>query len=799
MRPSGHRRGTRPIGIKVAPLNTDIYPRPYVVILNMYGNFASVIDTADDTVIGEFETGFYGEKVIFNNDGTRRYITDRFKDQVRAFAVTPGPLFSEIAEIPTGTTDLERANPRDLALSEDGGTLYVANTLGHTVAVIDVANDANTLVKVMPVGGLSTDIKVAGRWGIVCGQGTNTQLNERESGHGLPTKRNGIAIKNNGEPLGYTPVMTDATKATTFDDIGSELNIFDTATNLFTYRYVDRERDISQLVTPGQFVDLGDHEPAQEIIRGSGPEQMVVKGNLLFVTMAHSEKVEAFRIDQNPASPSGVLTPLGIEFTGGITPQGVEASPDGRTIYVANFQTEDISFLRVDPAGNLIREGYLPVGVTPSTPDPAKGGNGQGLFATAEEQGLRWFFSSAYSDDGQKSCGFCHWDGRQDGCQWNVAANAVGGVKVCPQNKDISDNWPEWYEGLNNDFMAYASACNGEVLLGERTPTPLFPQAKAVDRFRAREEYVLRKTEENSAAIGRPDLNGKARKVGYYDMAYLQILWSQNEVRRLPNPLSQFPDQAESAMIARGKDLFTRKVSQGGSGCADCHHNGNRMTNVVLDDTFQDFNIHEPGVVSESTVDGDGPFFRPETDYFFIKFGPPQDVGTPQNLSSRNTKHLRTFWDAVPRYLHYGFAHTVREILLPPDSPLLGPNERGFNFRTVRTDHSRATGAALPGERLVVLPTQVPITFENSTGGLAGDGHGRIFVSLDSPFVRGPNGKLLIDRLGSDNVAPVVVGGQINPQLAANNVRVIKDTHGKTSHLSAADIEALILYLRSLQ
>ena len=43
-------------------------------------------------------------------------------------------------------------------------------------------------------------------------------------------------------------------------------------------------------------------------------------------------------------------------------------------------------------------------------------------------------------------------------------------MKVCPQNKDISDNWPEWYEGLNNDFMAYASACNGEVLGGERAP-----------------------------------------------------------------------------------------------------------------------------------------------------------------------------------------------------------------------------------------------------------------------------------------------------------------------------------------
>jgi hypothetical protein len=263
---------------------------------------------------------------------------------------------------------------------------------------------------------------------------------------------------------------------------------------LFVYRYVDEGRDLSQLVTPGVFVDLHDHADAQKIVKGSGPEQMVVRGNLLFVTMANSEKVQAFGINQSATVPSQVLTPLDIEFTGGITPQGIEASPDGRTIYVANLQTEDVSFLGVDTNGNLQRQGFLPVGVTPSTPDPVKGSNGQGLFATDEEKGLRWFFSSAYSDDGHKSCGFCHWDGRQDGCQWNVAANAVGGVKVCPQNKDISDNWPEWYEGLNNDFMAYASACNGEVLLGERAPTPLFPQANQVDRMKAREDFVLRKT-----------------------------------------------------------------------------------------------------------------------------------------------------------------------------------------------------------------------------------------------------------------------------------------------------------------
>ena len=90
------------------------------------------------------------------------------------FGIDPGPFFTQIAEVQTGNTELERANPRDLDLSADGKTLYVANTLGHTIAVINVEDDANTLVKVMPVGGLSTDVKIAGRWGIVSGQETNT-------------------------------------------------------------------------------------------------------------------------------------------------------------------------------------------------------------------------------------------------------------------------------------------------------------------------------------------------------------------------------------------------------------------------------------------------------------------------------------------------------------------------------------------------------------------------------------------------------------------------------------------------
>jgi DNA-binding beta-propeller fold protein YncE len=808
LRPAGQTRRTRPDGIAISPQNTAIFPRPYVVVTNEYANFASVIDTGADRVIGEFNTGFYGEDLVFNASGTRLYITDRFNDQVRVFAIGAGPSFTPLAAVPTGPTDLDRANPRDLSISADGRTLYVANTLGHTIAVIDIASDANTLVRTMPVGGLATDVKVAGRWGIVSGHETNSVLNAPEAGHGMPKVVNGLAIRNNGQPLGYLPVMTDATRATTFDDIGTELNVFDTATNRFVYRYVDFERDLSMLVTPGAIVDLGDHQAGQKIIRGSGAEQISVHGDLLFVSQLHSDQIEVFRINQAPTDPSEILTRLGMQFTGGITPQGVAVSPDGRTLFVANMQTEDVSFLGIGVDGSLTREDLVAVGVTDQTPDPVKGGNGQHLFATHEEIGLRWLFTQSYSDDGQKSCGHCHWQSRHDGNQWNVGGNAIGGPKAVPQNKDLSDNWPQWFEGLLNNMNGYASTCNGELNVAERR-TALFPQATLAERLRARNDFVLAKTEENSRAIGRSDLSGAAFKIGFYDMAFAQILWTQNETRLMPNPLKQFPDDAAAAQVARGRFLFTAEVAQGGSGCASCHHNGNVVTNGEVDDTFQDFNIHEPGVVAEATVSNDGAFLRLDNNYIFKAFGPPADSGGRQNISSRNTKHLRAFWDSVPRWLNHGAAHTIREILLAPDSPLLRANERGFNFRTVRTDHSRAVAHDFLGGPRIVLPTEVPITFADSSGGFAGDAKGPIYVSLDRPVQVSPpdraypEGRLQVDRLGSDNLAPLIVtsGGArvINPALAANNITVIKDTHGRTSHLSVSDIEALAMYLKSLQ
>ena len=453
--------------------NTAISARPYAVVANQYANFATRHRHRHRR--GASATSRPASTArISSSTRPARGSTSPTASRTRSarFAVDRGPTFTQIAEIPTGSNDLDRANPRDLAISADGTTLYVANTLGHTIAVINIAGDANTLVT-NDAGRRPRDRREGRRAAGASSPGTRptTCSNQPETGHGLPKIVNGVAIRNNGQPLGYTPVMTDATRATTFDDLGSELNVFDTATQpvrlplrRLRARPVDA-RGARADRRPGRLT-----RPARRSSAAAAPSRCSCSGDLLFVSQLHSDKVEVFRDQPEPGRPVGhPHRSSALEFTGGITPQGLAVSPDGRTVYVANMQTEDVSFLGVGARRHADAAGLPRRSASPTArPIRPRGAHGQHLFATHEEVGLRWLFTQSYSDDGQKSCGHCHWQSRHDGGQWNVGANAIGGPKVCPQNKDISDNWPEWFEGLSSDMNSYASSCNGELVVAER-------------------------------------------------------------------------------------------------------------------------------------------------------------------------------------------------------------------------------------------------------------------------------------------------------------------------------------------
>ena len=203
----------------------------------------------------------------------------------------------------------------------------------------------------------------------------------------------------------------------------------------------------------------------------------------------------------------------------------------------------------------------------------------------------------------------------------------------------------------------------------------------------------------------------------------------------MPNPLRAVPVGAEAARWSRGASSSSPTRSRRAAPAARAATTtATGSPTATSDDTFQDFNIHEPGVIAETTVDNEGRSRGSSNDYFFKEFEPPQDLGGRQNISSRNTKHLRAFWDSVPRWLHHGDAHSIREILLAPDSPLLLPGERGFNFRTVRTDHQRARRARLTwAARRSCSRRKCRSPFATAgTAHVAGDGKGPLYVSLDS-------------------------------------------------------------------
>ena len=184
----------------------------------------------------------------------------------------------------------------------------------------------------------------------------------------------------------------------------------------------------------------------------------------------------------------------------------------------------------------------------------------------------------------------------------------------------------------------------------------------------------------------------------------------------MPNPLTPVPrSPTEAAMIARGKQLFTNEVARAAPAARAAITTATSMTNGVIDDTFQDFNIHEPGRRRRDHGGQRGPVHCGSTTTTSSQeFDPPQDEGGRQNISSRNTKHLRVvLGQRAALAASRRRAHDPRD---PADARLAaaaaGRARLQLPHRAHRSQPRRRV--RLPRRPPNRLPTEVPITFADS-------------------------------------------------------------------------------------
>ena len=280
--------------------------------LNQYANFASVIDTGNDAVIGQFETDFYGEDLVFNANGTRLYLTDRFNDQVRAFRIDPGPSFTQIAD---DSDWQDRSRSRESARSRDQRRRHDA-LRGQHARPHDRRDQHRRrrqfAQRGLPVGGLATDVKVAGRWGIVSGHSTNSVLNAREI---RPWAAEAREWRRHPEhrPAAWLHAGHERRHAR------DHLRRSRQRAERLRHGHQPLRLPLRRLrARPIDHRGAGTGRRSRAITRrrrrssaAAAPSSSFVKGDLLFVSQLHSDKVEVFRINQNPASPSQILTHLG--------------------------------------------------------------------------------------------------------------------------------------------------------------------------------------------------------------------------------------------------------------------------------------------------------------------------------------------------------------------------------------------------------------------------------------------------------------------------------------------------------
>ncbi|HUQ03894.1 MAG TPA: cytochrome c peroxidase [Kofleriaceae bacterium] len=593
------------IKVGVRPQRIAIHPAGLVFVCNQYSNYISIIDPRTDTPLRnaqgnpiEVATEYYCSDLAFvprsvaaqDVDEQDLYVGNGWRGSVLKYGLTvtrdglsddpvdvrvtnpaaPNPANQPAVEI-TGVG----ANPYRLSVGQNQRQLYVANNRGGELALIDLGSNA---VRRIAVNAPVPDIIQVNDIVIVPTTAIDRGLPDGDDQQ--PTQITAAPVRLTGmdgqQHVAHPGALFDNTKAYNFEDVKNGMLTIDA--------------QLPQGGTQTYFTDDVSPEPGfvagQKILQGALPQAVVVNAarTRAYVAMSGSDSVQEFSVRAGALRLADGPTPL---FRTAERPFALALDEAEGELLVANWGGET---LEVFDTGNAQRLRRIDLGY--ATADYP---------ATNIERGEFFFYNTAWSNNGRKSCATCHFDELLlDGIGYANGATAPTAYHKVPANFNLLTTDSYFWNGSfsNGTYTSLAADAqtrtNCELILFGLT------EGIASDPNQRVGDPANRVRNGNDAQC-RPDADGptilpdnfqqianviaqqklvrdqvvrQATGRGFAEVSRVVDFYSVSEMRLPPNPLTRLAaanelDAGTMAKINHGQQLFTS------SGCANCHQPNN--------------------------------------------------------------------------------------------------------------------------------------------------------------------------------------------------------------------------------
>ena len=350
----------RPAGTQMPvgdfPVNLALHPGgQFAAVLHCgFGQHEIVVlDLSKGSIASRSKVGeaFYG--LTFSRDGSRLFCSGGSAETIHIFDFAGGAL-QEVREVALRDAK-KRGIPAGLALSGDGGTLYVANVWGHSISRVRFDGE----------GAASTDELLL------------LEHAEAEAAKPAATTDDPSITKRANQGLDKTDASAPFPYACVLDEKRDRLYV-----SLWAQAAV-AVIDTKTFQVVGRWATEG--HPNEMLLSPDGQRLYVANANHNTVSVldvaGEGRSLEVLLAELQPGSPPGN------------TPNALAFSPDGGRLYVANANINTVAVFDIASPGKSRSVGFIPVGWYPTSVRVSPDGrtlyvaNGKGETSKANPQG----------------------------------------------------------------------------------------------------------------------------------------------------------------------------------------------------------------------------------------------------------------------------------------------------------------------------------------------------------------------------------------------------------------------------